>query len=410
MAAHDDEDDLGLLLSLRERVPETPPGSPRPSSSSRYESEDGSPKRHGATADMSAFRHAVEDYMCVENDAAASVSAICKPCKPQKCSGFVVEKFSGLRIRDLLLSEVELSNHFSDVRFINLAAIRNSMVGDTISGHWATVGVLTEKGSPKLSSSGKNFCVWKIGCLDESVVPVFLFGDAFRNNSGEPVGTVFAFFNSSVRKDGIGISLSVFSAGQLLKMGTSVDYGICRGKRKDGMPCTMVINKRQVTYCKYHLLNASQKYSTMRSELKGGNLRSTFRPHSLRGIHMVDPLKGKSNSSKSAQPVKVLSVDGLKRVLSNAGKVTTKSNSQGIRFLSEVTAKSDSKSKNPNELLKPNLLHTDPEKRRIVLSPSDLKMACCGSAAHANQHPEAKKRKTSDKLIELEVFSSEDEG
>lgn len=75
------------------------------------------------------------------------------------------------------------------------------MVGDAISGHWATAGVLTERGSPKLSSSGKNFCVWKIGCLDESVVPVFLFGDAFGNYSGEPVGTVFAFFNSSVRKD-----------------------------------------------------------------------------------------------------------------------------------------------------------------------------------------------------------------
>lgn len=41
----------------------------------------------------------------------------------------------------------------------------------------------------------------------------------------------------------MGVSLSVFSAGQLLKMGSSVDYGVCTGKRKDGMPCTMVINK-----------------------------------------------------------------------------------------------------------------------------------------------------------------------
>ena len=132
----------------------------------------------------------------------------------------------------------------------------------------------------------------------------------------------------------------------------------------------------------------------------------------MRGIHMVDPFKGKSSGSKSVQPVKVLSVDGLKKVLrwsltteavfpriklcvlplsaslrqhisiwssffqplclfistslslslsrclcflflplptycvrgsgdSKAGKVTTKSNSQGIRFLSEVTGKSN---------------------------------------------------------------------
>lgn len=80
------------------------------------------------------------------------------------------------------------------------------MAGDTISGCWATVGVLTEKGNPKLSSAGKNFCVWKVGSLDESVVSVFLFGDAFTKNSKEPVGTIFAFFNSSIRKD-VGVCL-----------------------------------------------------------------------------------------------------------------------------------------------------------------------------------------------------------
>lgn len=42
---------------------------------------------------------------------------------------------------------------------------------------------------------------------------------------------------------GTGFSLSVFSADQMLKMGTSTDYGVCKGKRKDGLPCTLVINK-----------------------------------------------------------------------------------------------------------------------------------------------------------------------
>lgn len=42
---------------------------------------------------------------------------------------------------------------------------------------------------------------------------------------------------------GNGFSLSIFSSNQILKMGTSVDYGVCKGKRADGMACTLAINK-----------------------------------------------------------------------------------------------------------------------------------------------------------------------
>lgn len=42
---------------------------------------------------------------------------------------------------------------------------------------------------------------------------------------------------------GPGFSLSVYNAGQILKIGTSSDCGVCKGKRKDGMACTVAINK-----------------------------------------------------------------------------------------------------------------------------------------------------------------------
>lgn len=42
---------------------------------------------------------------------------------------------------------------------------------------------------------------------------------------------------------GRGFSLSVASVGQMMKMGVSVEFGVCKGKRKDGMACTMAINK-----------------------------------------------------------------------------------------------------------------------------------------------------------------------
>lgn len=42
---------------------------------------------------------------------------------------------------------------------------------------------------------------------------------------------------------GSGFSLSIYSPSQIMKMGTSVDYGVCKGRRADGMSCTLVINK-----------------------------------------------------------------------------------------------------------------------------------------------------------------------
>lgn len=86
-------------------------------------------------------------------------------------------------------------------RFLILCLFRNSLVGDSFPGNWATVGVLTEKGIQKTSSNGKSYCIWKIGCLDENTVSLFLFGDAYQKNSQEKPGTVFALFNCSVRKD-----------------------------------------------------------------------------------------------------------------------------------------------------------------------------------------------------------------
>lgn len=148
------------------------------------------------------------------------------------------------------------------------------MNGDSFSGSWVTVGVLTEKGIQKTSSNGKSYCIWKIGSLDENTISLFLFGNAYQRNSQEKEGTVFALFNSTVRKDakvlfviicfhffnqcsplplksllysfflkGNGFSLSIYSPNQIMKMGTSVDYGVCKGKRADGMACTLAINK-----------------------------------------------------------------------------------------------------------------------------------------------------------------------
>ncbi|KAI5577516.1 hypothetical protein BDE02_09G119000 [Populus trichocarpa] len=385
------QEDLDLLLSLQDRVLETPPGSPsnHHSLSPGYLSDDGSPRRKGQ-ADLSVFRDAVQD--CLDYEPKPVVKAGKKLNVLKNSTEANVEKYSGLRIRNLLM-------------------------GDTLMGCWATVGVLIEKGSPKTSSVGKSYCIWKFGSLDESSISVFLFGDAYQQNCKEQAGTVFALFNCTVRKDnvGTGFSLSVFSANQILKMGTSIDYGVCKGKRKDGLPCTLVINKRQGMYCRYHNSKTSERFSTVRTELKGGNLKTAFRdPLKSRGIYLVDPLADKTLLKKPTQPVKLLSVEALKRALSNADKVTTNSHSQGIRFLNEITGKLSSKNSDKVSATQNRQVNSS-EKRKSSTKKLDP------STVTKNQ-PDLKRKKTvqgqasvdkvkqgTTKMIELDIFDSDEE-
>ncbi|XP_057966484.1 uncharacterized protein LOC131156650 [Malania oleifera] len=414
------QDDLDLLLSLQDRVLETPPASPsvllQPHSSG-YPSDDGSPSWRMRNADMSVFRDAVQDYLDYEPEPEPTKQTP-KFNGSKNSNDVQVEKFSGLRIRNQLISPAEISNRFSDIRFVRLLTIKNLLVGDTLSGCWATVGVLTEKGNPKTSSTGKSYSIWKFGCLDESTVSVFLFGDAYQKHSKEQAGTIFALFNCNVRKDamGSGFSLSVYSVSQVLKMGSSVDYGICKGKRKDGMACTLVINKRRGIFCKFHKSKASEKYSTTRTELTGGNLRTAFRgARKSEGIYLVDPLVDRTNIVKPAKPVKLLSVEGLKKALSNAGKVTTNTHSQGIRFLTEITGKTCPTNTNKGSAL-PNQQMPKSGKRissTMKLDPSDVTGKQRDTKRKKIEHVQDSAGKitklTTEKMIELDFVSSDED-
>ncbi|EPS74292.1 hypothetical protein M569_00472, partial [Genlisea aurea] len=319
------KDDLDLLLSLDDHVMETPPGSPSCISFLP-------PPRKYFSQDMSVFRDYVQD--CLDYDPKAS--RVSQEAKPHKSSDSIeVDKFSGLRIQNPEISRVELSNHLSDIRFIRLPTIKDLPIRD-LSGIWATIGVLVGIGAPKTSSIGKPFMVWKISCLDDEIISLFLFGEAYQKCSREKVGTVFALFNSSARKDksGKGVCLSIYSGKHILKIGAAADMGFCPAEG----PCNEVINKRSGKYCRLHKNASSRQYSSTRTELRGGNFNG-FRDH-LRseGIYVVPSKELQGKKTKSAmKPVKLLSVDALKKALSNGHKVTTNNHSQGMRFLSHVT-------------------------------------------------------------------------
>lgn len=400
-------DDLDLLLSLDadggEAVLETPPSSPRRDAATAAAFTPPRAVRPGGT-DMSVFRDAVKDYL--DATPAAVATSLPKGKRPPKSTETIVDAHSGLRIRSLTASPLEITNRFADIRFVRISAIRNLAGGDSFSGCWATAGVVLDKGAPRVSAQGKEYSIWKMGALDDADVSVFLFGDAHAHHSGAAVGAVFALFNGNVRMDngGRGFSVSVASVGQMMKMGVSADFGICKGKRKDGMGCTMAINKRKGSYCKLHSSKSSQKYSTGRVELKGGSFKFASKLRS-EGIYMVNPPE-RSNSRNPLQPVKVMSIDGLKRALSNADRVTTKSQSQGIRFLSHVTGNIES-NLSSNGSTNPQTSRFSSNKRSTSCSTKSMPKP--GLQKQEQDNKKMKMTCPPKKTIELDDVSSDDE-
>nr|XP_010906128.1 uncharacterized protein LOC105033148 [Elaeis guineensis] len=97
------------------RVLQTPPTSPSSHHSylPGYISNDGSPKRSQCT-DMSIFRNAVQNYLDTE-PIRTNATVPSKSRKPRSSNEVGVKRFSSLRIRNPLVSSMEISHCFSDI-------------------------------------------------------------------------------------------------------------------------------------------------------------------------------------------------------------------------------------------------------------------------------------------------------
>lgn len=436
------DEELELLLAFQngDCVPATPPASPSPATSQQNISgftnhssaAKCAPVANKIAANMTV-REALEEVFGHDSDEdcdlvpkkpitmaafkdVVSVSLRNVEHNPSKLSarqplspatnGIDTETNSGLRIRNRLVSSASLSNRLSDIRFIRLQAIRTAMIGENISGCWATVGVLSEKGMPKVSSNGKNFAIWKLATLDTNTVSLFLFGDAYTRHWKEPAGSIAAVFNAKVWRDNKRneLSLSIFASDQLMMLGTSVDYCICKGMRKDGTPCSVVVNRRHGQYCQYHITAARRKYKSKRGELSGGNLATGFSdPYKIRGSQGTRDHSEAIINSKPDKPVKQMTSGDLKKILSNADKVTTKYQSQGIRFLASLTNASIETVKPKSSSKRHNKEQCGPDQKRPGLN---KKVQFSGSQPTGKENSQNKKDEHG--LMELDLDGPDD--
>ncbi|KAL6117022.1 mcm10 [Pungitius sinensis] len=185
-----------------------------------------------------------------------------------------VEKYSGLRLRKPRVSSCEMDRKMADRRLIRLSQVPERLAREKLEdSDWVTFAVLVNKATPQSNSSGKTFSIWKLSDLHnlEVFVSLLLFGEVHKEHWKTEPGTVLGLLNPNPmkQKEGYdGVSLTVDHPQKLLLMGEAQDYGNCQAMKKNGDPCSQIVNMFECQYCQYHVKAQYKQMSSKRSELQ----------------------------------------------------------------------------------------------------------------------------------------------
>nr|XP_037281679.1 protein MCM10 homolog [Rhipicephalus microplus] len=188
----------------------------------------------------------------------------------------VRDPYSGIRIIRPLVESTVMEARMTGRKMVKMSMVPSFVQQKKIEVDWVTMGVLVNKSPPKTSKNGKPFSIWKLTDLQdcENLVCIFLFGDVHEKHWKTSIGSVVGFLNPSVmpNKDSFSsrkeVCLSIDHPGKVMLMGTSKDFGTCKGKTRDNQPCTNVVNLSTCPYCVYHIKAEYRKMSSKRTDLQ----------------------------------------------------------------------------------------------------------------------------------------------
>uniref|UniRef100_A0A673YA91 Protein MCM10 homolog n=1 Tax=Salmo trutta TaxID=8032 RepID=A0A673YA91_SALTR len=172
------------------------------------------------------------------------------------------------------VSSTEMDRKMADRKLIRLSQLPERLAREKLEEcDWVTFAVLVNKATPQSNSSGKTFSIWKLSDLHdlEVYVSLFLFGEVHKEHWKTEPGTVMGILNPNPMKakDGYdGVSLSVDHHQKVLLMGEAQDYGTCKAAKKNGDPCSQIVNLYECQYCQYHVKAQYKKMSAQRAELQ----------------------------------------------------------------------------------------------------------------------------------------------
>ncbi|KAM9229110.1 protein MCM10 homolog [Dugong dugon] len=197
-----------------------------------------------------------------------------------------VEAFSGLRLRRPRVSSTEMNKKMVGRKLIRLSQIKEKMASETLEEiDWVTFGVIVKKVTPQNSNSGKTFSIWRLNDLRDltQYVSLFLFREVHKELWKTEQGTVIGLLNANPMKPKDGseeVCLSIDHPQKVLIMGEALDLGTCKAKKKNGQPCTQLVNLNDCEYCQYHVQAQYRKLSAKRADLQstfsGGRIPKKF--------------------------------------------------------------------------------------------------------------------------------------
>ncbi|XP_063164251.1 protein MCM10 homolog [Candoia aspera] len=185
-----------------------------------------------------------------------------------------MEIYSGLRLRKPRVSSAEMERKMTGRKFIRLSQVQDKLVSVNLEEiDWVTFGVIIKKVTPQSSNNGKTFSIWHLNDLRDfsRSVSLFLFGDVhkelWKTDQGMAVGLLNA--NPMKPKEGSAeVCVSVDHAQKILILGEAMDLGTCKARKRNGGPCTQIINQRECEYCQYHIQSQYRKLSSKRADLQ----------------------------------------------------------------------------------------------------------------------------------------------
>lgn len=244
------------------------------------------------------------------------------PKTDEKVTGNVyTDPIFGLRLVQPLISSTILRERMIGRQPVEIRYLQNHLQNGDLSKDWCISGVIVSKGPVQTSNAGNQYVIWRLSDLkgDIKTVSLFLFKTAFKELWKTAQGMIIAVLNPSVfsRKDNNGeSSLSIDSAQRVMILGRSKDYGVCKSKKKNGEPCTAVVNLGVCEFCIYHV---KQEYGKMsgRSELQSATSGRGLQALRNKVLGKSEVFYGgKSFMAESAKPSQKLKAKDQQRLMS----------------------------------------------------------------------------------------------
>lgn len=334
------------------------------------------------------------------------------------------DPFFGIRIINPLISSAELKERMKDKIAVTISRVKNHIASDNIHNDWVIAGVLINKSATKTSQKGSSYCIWKISDLSDDLktVSIFLFSNAYKQLWKTITGSAIGILNPNIleNKDNIDqATLSIDNPQKLMIFGRSKDMGKCKSIKKNGDPCTAIVNTSRCEYCVYHVKQEYKKCAR-RADLQSSNNAYGFTGDALKRMNKQIDTRKPYNGLTPFVPVlakrneKLYEKDRARLELlsdttsSNDIKKTKSNLKPEINAKKEVTVELTNKQSRKDFERLNKLRGWQPSKQVIVQSTPNGPVLCPSpiQSKESNYTPNKLKNNHMDKKISLVSLSS----